>query len=295
MRLGHFVTAEELLAGNDGGAFDAVVLATGVVPRMPPIPGVPDHPKVVSYQDVLLHDAPVGKRVAVVGAGGIGFDVSEFLAHPPSETSSTNIEEFWAKWRIDPALEKRGGMLDDAAASDMGIGESPAPHREIFLLQRSHGKHGAGLGRTTGWIHRDAMRRLGVEELSGVKYVKVDDDGLHIDVTPPKKKKKKSKKKKAGEAAAEPVYGPRVLDVDTVVICAGQEPRRDLQEALSAGGMPTYLIGGCFEAGELDAKRAIDQGVRLAAKVEDTAPGTSVELPPTWTEKVLGLMLKYGK
>ncbi|GAA3585510.1 NADPH-dependent 2,4-dienoyl-CoA reductase [Amycolatopsis ultiminotia] len=209
--------------------FDEVVLATGVTPRVPALPGI-GHPKVLSYVDVVRHGKPVGERVAVIGAGGIGVDVSEFLTHPCSP--ALDRDAWMAEWGVtDPAL------------ADGGVTEArpePSP-RQVYLLQRTKGPIGARLGKTSGWVHRAALRAKGVERITGVTYERIDDEGLHVSV--------------AGR--------PRLLAVDTVVVCAGQIPVRDLAEAL--GDVPVHLVGGADEARELDAKRAIDQGTRLAA------------------------------
>ncbi|MFJ4857865.1 FAD-dependent oxidoreductase [Streptomyces sp. NPDC088730] len=226
VRLGTTVTAEQL----DG--FDEIVLATGVTPRTPAIPGV-DHPSVVGYLDVLRHGAPVGDRVALVGAGGIGFDVAEFLTDG-GDAASLDPEAFFRQWGVDTEYRERGGL---------GTAERPKAPRTVHLLQRRASKVGAGLGRTTGWIHRTELRHRGVTMLAGVGYDRIDDDGLHITVD--------------GEQ--------QLLPVDTVVLCAGQEPRRDLYEELLAAGRAAHLIGGADVAAELDAKRAIRQGTELAA------------------------------
>uniref|UniRef100_A0AAU2VIH2 NADPH-dependent 2,4-dienoyl-CoA reductase n=1 Tax=Streptomyces sp. NBC_00008 TaxID=2903610 RepID=A0AAU2VIH2_9ACTN len=226
VRLGAAVTAEQL----DG--FDEIVLATGVTPRTPAIPGV-DHPSVVSYLDVLRHGAPVGDRVALVGAGGIGFDVAEFLTDG-GDAASLDPEAFFRQWGVDTEYRERGGL---------GTAERPKAPRTVHLLQRKASKVGAGLGKTTGWIHRTELRHRGVTMLAGVGYERIDDDGLHVTVD--------------GEQ--------RLLPVDTVVLCAGQEPRRELYEELVAAGRPAHLIGGADVAAELDAKRAIRQGTELAA------------------------------
>ncbi|MEV8609687.1 NADPH-dependent 2,4-dienoyl-CoA reductase [Amycolatopsis sp. NPDC051373] len=220
VHLGRRASAEDLTG------FDEVVLATGVVPRVPALEGI-DHPRVVSYVDVVRGGASVGSRVAVIGAGGIGVDVSEFL------TSATLTRDEWlTEWGVtDPAL----------AAGGLGVARpSPSP-RTVYLLQRKKTPIGASLGKTSGWVHRAALKAKGVERISGVTYERVDDAGLHVTVD--------------GK--------PRLLEVDTVVVCAGQEPVRDLADAL--GSAPVHLIGGAEVAAELDAKRAIDQGTRLAA------------------------------
>ncbi|MEE4330257.1 MAG: NADPH-dependent 2,4-dienoyl-CoA reductase [Wenzhouxiangella sp.] len=219
--------------------FDEVIIAAGVQPRDPAIPGQ-DHPSVLSYVDVLLHDKPVGKRVAVIGAGGIGFDISEFLVHPETvdtpDPDAPRPEAFFRQWGVDMSLDRRGGV--EGMAPDFG-----ASAREIVLLQRKTTKHGAGLGKTTGWIHRTSLKNYGVRMIGGVTYERIDDDGLHIRVDD----------------------RPSCLAVDSIVVCAGQVPHRELAEALSKRGIQPHLIGGADVAAELDAKRAIDQGTRLAA------------------------------
>ncbi|MFD5983583.1 FAD-dependent oxidoreductase [Streptomyces cyaneofuscatus] len=212
--------------------FDEIVLATGVEPRTPAIPGT-DHPNVVSYLDVLRDGAPVGDRVAIVGAGGIGFDVAEFLTDG-GDAASLDAETFFRQWGVDTAYEERGGLRAP---------ERPKTPRTVHLVQRKSTKVGAGLGKTTGWIHRTELRHRGVEMIAGASYDLIDDEGLHLTVD--------------GER--------RVLAVDTVVLCAGQEPRRELYEELRAAGGPVHLIGGADVAAELDAKRAIRQGTELAA------------------------------
>ena len=225
------VDAAQLAAGG----YDEIILATGIVPRLPAIPGI-DHAKVLTYLDVLLQRKPVGQRVAVVGAGGIGFDVSEFLVHEGVATSQDR-DAFWKEWGIDGALEARGGVA--------GIKAEPhAPARQVYLLQRKKTKVGDGLGKTTGWIHRTGLKNKQVQMLNGVEYLGIDDSGLHIRI---------------GDGE------PQVLAVDNVVICAGQDPLRELQDELVAAGQSVHLIGGADVAAELDAKRAINQGSRLAA------------------------------
>jgi 2,4-dienoyl-CoA reductase (NADPH2) len=223
------------------GGFDDVVIATGVTPRDPKIPGQ-DHPSVLSYIDVLLHNKPVGKRVAVIGAGGIGFDVSEFLVHDhipdQPDPDQPRREDFFRQWGVDMDLATRGGVEGQTSDFD-------PPAREVFLLQRKTTKPGAGLGKTTGWIHRTTLKNMGVEMLAGVSYERIDDQGLHVRIEDK----------------------PRCLEVDNVVICAGQLPQRELVEALKQAGIEPHLIGGADVAAELDAKRAIDQGTRLAARL----------------------------
>ncbi|MFE6461308.1 FAD-dependent oxidoreductase [Streptomyces cinereoruber] len=220
------------VAAADLDDYDEVVVATGVSPRTPAIEGV-DHPSVVSYLDVLRDGAPVGERVAVIGAGGIGFDVAEFLTDG-GEGASQDPETYFRQWGVDTSYENRGGLRTP---------ERTAPPRRVHLLQRKETKVGAGLGKTTGWIHRTELKHRGVAMVAGVTYDRIDDEGLHVTI--------------GGES--------QVLPVDTVVLCAGQEPRRDLYEELVAAGRTAHLIGGADVAAELDAKRAIDQGTRLAA------------------------------
>jgi 2,4-dienoyl-CoA reductase (NADPH2) len=224
-RLGREVDVAALKAEG----FDAVVLATGVLPRDPGIPGM-DHPKTLSYIDVLLKGHPVGKRVAIVGAGGIGFDVAEFLVQAQPDTG-LDVHRYLKEWGVDETYAARGGLT------------SPKPEpavRQVWLLQRTPARPGRTLGKTTGWAHRASLKAHGVEMLGGVSYERIDDAGLHIKVH--------------GE--------PRLLEADNVVICAGQISRVELQAGLV--GLETHLIGGARLAGELDAKRAIEEGVRLA-------------------------------
>ncbi|OPX05696.1 NADPH-dependent 2,4-dienoyl-CoA reductase [Mycobacterium sp. AT1] len=219
------------------GTFDDVVLATGVVPRMPDIPGV-NHPMVLSYADA-IRGAPIGNRVAVVGAGGIGFDVSEFLVTAPA---GMNVKEWQAEWgALNPqdAPDTRGGLTTPIPLP---------PAREVYLLQRTKGAQGRGLGKTSGWVHRASLKAKGVHQLSGVNYERVDDDGLHISF---------------GSDHSD----PRLLAVDNVVICAGQESVRDLADGLRRTGVEPHVIGGADVAAEIDAKRAIRQGMELAARL----------------------------
>ena len=229
LRLGTRATADILVAGS----FDEVLLATGVVPRDPRIPGQ-DHPSVVSYLEVLNGSRSVGRRVAIIGAGGIGFDVAEFLAHDGPSTA-LDREAWRLEWGVGDPSDARGGVA--------GVRAKPAPPaREIMLLQRKTGKPGAGLGKTTGWIHRTALKMKRVQMLGGVRYDRIDDAGLHITIADQ----------------------PQTLAVDTVVLCTGQEPRRDLLAPLQAAGLKVQLIGGADVAAELDAKRAIRQATLLA-------------------------------
>ena len=238
VRLNTRVSAEELKAGG----FDEVVLATGVEPRTPDIEGI-DRPNVIGYLDALLERKPVGQRVAVIGAGGIGFDVSEFIVHK-GDSPSLNTEHFMKEWGVDLSVEHRGGIQGVTA-------EVPAPAREVYLLQRKASKVGKNLGKTTGWIHRTSLKNRHVQMVPGVTYRKIDDEGLHITVTP--------KGSEQGE--------DKILPVDTIIVCAGQEPLRELQAGVEAAGIPVHLIGGADVAAELDAKRAINQGSRLAAEI----------------------------
>jgi 2,4-dienoyl-CoA reductase (NADPH2) len=225
LHLGTRVSAKDLTG------FDEVVLATGVAPRVPSLPGI-DHPKVLSYVDVVRHGKPVGERVAVIGAGGIGVDVSEFLTHTASP--ALDRDAWMAEWGVTDPEHAPGGLAQPRP--------EPSP-RQVYLLQRKKSGIGSGLGKTSGWVHRAALRAKRVEQLTGVTYERIDDAGLHLTVD----------------------GAPRLLKVDTVVVCAGQEPVRDLADELRAAGLPVHLIGGADVAAELDAKRAIDQGTRLAA------------------------------
>lgn len=215
--------------------FDEVVLATGVRPRIPDIPGI-DHPKVLSYAEVIT-GTPVGRSVAVVGAGGIGFDVTEFLV--TDESPTLNLKEWKAEWGVVDPQEARGALTTPRPARAA---------REVYLLQRTKGAQGKRLGKTTGWVHRASLKAKGVQQLSGVNYERIDDDGLHISFGPNR-------------------AGPRLLEVDNVVICAGQESVCDLEEALRRSGVTVHVIGGAAVAAELDAKRAIRQGTELAARL----------------------------
>ncbi|MGW2073679.1 FAD-dependent oxidoreductase [Streptomyces sp. NPDC001953] len=220
------------VAAGDLADHDEVVVATGVVPRTPEIPGI-DHPRVLGYLDVLRDGARVGDRVAVLGAGGIGFDVAEYLTDG-GDKASEDPATYFRHWGVDMDYRAPGGLTAP---------ERPAPPRTVHLLQRKTSKVGAGLGRTTGWIHRTELKHRGVTMVPGVTYDRIDDAGLHLTVD--------------GES--------RLLEVDTIVLCSGQEPRRDLYEELVAAGRTPHLIGGADVAAELDAKRAIRQGTELAA------------------------------
>ena len=227
LELGKHCTAAELAEAG----FEHVVLATGIVPRRPDLPGI-EHEKVISYTDLIEGYRIAGRRVAIIGAGGIGFDVAEFLTHVDEDRDE--IERFQSEWGIDPEFSKRGGLKAP---------NHEATSRQVWLLQRKAAKVGDGLAKTTGWIRRTLLKKRGVRMLSGGTYERIDDAGLHIIVE--------------GQ--------PQCLPVDHVIVCAGQEPRRELEEGLRAASVPLSLIGGADVANELDAKRAIDQGTRLAA------------------------------
>lgn len=229
-------TAESLAAGD----FDEIVLATGVHPRIPEFPGLEDT-RVVTYLDVLRDRVPVGNRVAVLGAGGIGFDVAEFLTHAAPEDPA-DVPAFLAHWGVDPAGVTPGGLADPTPGARPTSVASP---RSVVMLQRKEGKLGAGLGKTTGWIHRTELARRGVQMVPGVEYRGVDEAGLRIVV----------------EGAEQ------VIPADTIVLCTGQDPARELHAELATLGISAHLIGGADVASELDAKRAIDQGTRLAASL----------------------------
>jgi 2,4-dienoyl-CoA reductase (NADPH2) len=231
VKLGSRVDAGSLLAGG----FDEIVLATGVKPRVPGLPGI-DHPKVASYVDVLAGRKQVGRRVAIIGAGGIGFDVADFLVGEADE--SLRPEKFLNAWHVDPSVAA-GGL--ETTPPD---GARP-PRREVHMLQRKADKLGANLGKTTGWILKARLRDAGVEMVAGATYTAIDDAGLHFVVD--------------GE--------PRALPVDHVVVCAGQESDRDLHDGLVARGAQPRLIGGADVAAELDAARAIEQATRLACEI----------------------------
>ncbi|WP_243050906.1 NADPH-dependent 2,4-dienoyl-CoA reductase [Dyella sp. RRB7] len=230
LQLGQTADAATLAAAG----YDEIVVATGITPRQVNFPGS-DDPRVLSYLDVLARGKPVGSRVAIIGAGGIGFDTAEFLVeHQPSPT--LDIARWTREWGVDMQLENRGGLAP---------AQPEAPGRQVWLLQRSEGRPGARLNKTTGWVHRATLKAKRVTMLGGVAYERFDDQGLHVTID--------------GQH--------QVLPVDNVVICAGQEPNRALADALIAAGIKTHVIGGADVAAELDAKRAIDQGTRLAASL----------------------------
>lgn len=226
------VSAKDL----EGDDFDEIIIATGIKPRIPNINGI-EHHKVLSYLDVLKDKKPIGKRVAIIGAGGIGFDLSEYLLHS-GESSAMNLDLWLKEWGIDTSIKSRGGI--DGIKPVIHPGE-----REIFMFKRSKGKFGGRLGKTTGWIHRANLKKKNVQFINEVAYTKIDDQGLHY-----------VQNDKA-----------KILDVDHIVICAGQTPLRELYDALCELGKKVHMIGGADVAAELDAKRAIDQGCRLAAEI----------------------------
>ncbi len=232
IKLNKRVSADDLVKDN----FDEIILATGIIPRMPKIEGI-EHEKVLNYLDVLKYKKSVGKRVAVIGAGGIGFDVSEYLAHE-GESTSLHIDAWLKEWGIDKTMSARSGIEGVKSAIQ------PSP-REIFMFKRSKGKFGGKLGKTTGWIHRSTLKKKNVQFINEVQYIKIDAEGLHYI---------QNKEQK-------------VLKVDNIVICAGQIPLKELLAPLEDKGMNVHVIGGADIASELDAKRAINQGCRLAAKL----------------------------
>ena len=232
MRLGTRVTAAELKAGN----FDEIVIATGIEPRLPEIEGI-DHEKVSGYIDVISGRTNLGRSVAIAGAGGIGFDVAELVSHS-GVSASLDVDVFAREWGIDFENHPRGGVTGVEP-------EVAAAERTVYLMQRKETPVGRGLGKTTGWTHRLTLGRRGVKMMNGVEYLKIDDAGLHIRV--------------GGEV--------EVLEVDNVIVCAGQTPARGLYDELRELGLEASLIGGACDAAELDAKRAINQACHLAAAV----------------------------
>ena len=232
VHLNRNATTAQLLHGR----FDEVVLATGVLPRIPNIEGI-DHSNVLSYVDVLLHKKEIGQRVAIVGAGGIGFDVAQFITHP-NGSSTLDRDTFLEEWGVDRSYRMPGGLMQKYPQF---IASGP----QVYLLQRKKSKIGESLGKTTGWIHRLTLKRRNVIMINAVSYSKIDDEGLHITL--------KGK--------------PQILEVDTIIICAGQESKRELRKGLENAGMTVHLIGGAALAVELDAKRAIKQGARLASAI----------------------------
>jgi 2,4-dienoyl-CoA reductase (NADPH2) len=232
LQLGTRVDASMLRQGN----FDAVVIATGITPRTPPLEGI-DHPMVIGYIDAIMGNRPIGQKVAIMGAGGIGFDVAELITHE-GKSAALDIDIFAREWGIDFKNYPRGGVT---GVEPVVVGNG----REVTLLQRKTTPVGKGLGRTTGWTHRMTLQRRGVKMIAGVEYVKIDDRGLHCVI--------------GGE--------PTLLDVDTVIVCAGQDPARQIYEEAIGLGLPAQCIGGAFEANELDAKRAIKQATELALSI----------------------------
>ncbi|CDG95516.1 FAD-dependent oxidoreductase [Xenorhabdus bovienii] len=230
VKLNHTATADQL------ASFDEIIIATGIIPRTPDIDGI-NHEKVLTYLDVLKHKRNVGPRVAIIGAGGIGFDTAEYLSQN-GQSSSLSSHAFSQEWGIDQTLSHRGGLQPEGAQME----RSP---RKIYLLQRKDSKVGEGLGKTTGWVHRASLLMRGITMLNSVQYLKIDDQGLHIS--------------RNGEQ--------QCLEVDNVIICAGQEPLKDLYQPLQTMGKNVHVIGGADVAVELDARRAIDQGARLAFKI----------------------------
>ncbi len=230
LKLNHKVTADELKAGN----YDEIIIATGVSPRKLNIEGI-SHPKVLDYAEVLYKKKPVGKSVAIIGSGGIGFDMAEFLSHDMAHESPTlNVEAYMKEWGVDMSYSRAGSL---------GVADPLPSPREVYLLKRSKGKHGKNLGKTTGWIHRSSLALKNVIMLSQVTYNKIDDAGLHITVNDEN----------------------QILAVDNVIICAGQEPMNELFKVLESSGLNVHLIGGAHEASELDAKKAIKEASYLVA------------------------------
>lgn len=232
LQLNTVATAEMLKSGG----FDEVVIATGIEPRTPDIEGI-DHPKVVSYIDVIRGDAPVGKTVAVMGAGGIGFDVSELILHE-GKSAALDLDVFAREWGVDFKNHPRGGVTGV-------VPEVAKNNRQVYLLQRKSSPVGRGLGKTTGWTHKMSLARREVKMINGVEYLRIDDAGLHILVD----------------------HKPILLEVDTVIVCAGQLPLRKLYDELQDSDVSVSLVGGAYEAAELDAKRAINQACYMAAAI----------------------------
>jgi 2,4-dienoyl-CoA reductase (NADPH2) len=268
---------------------DKWIIATGVTPRDPKIPGSMEHPNVLSYIDVLKHNKPVGKRVAIVGAGGIGFDVAEFLLyHDDKDKTPSDLvnEDFFEEWGIDPHLSSTNTSSPGGLKNPDQQHKHKPPKRQLYLMQRKKGKLGANLGKTTGWIHRATLKMGHVENINGVvSYDQVDQDGnLHY-----------TKDNKQ-----------HILEVDTIVLCAGQVEYRELEEQAKSSpnnsnssnelASKVFTIGGASEAGELDAKRAIDMGTRLALRIHEpeVVPGKhKFEAPPGVEEKLFQFLKKY--
>ena len=320
---GVHVRLNTIVTPQDVKDFDSVVIATGVTPRKVNIPMniiTSDKVKCYSYIDVLKNKAVVGKSVAIIGAGGIGYDVADYITHdnhdyhstaPLGVVDNTNVDNFLKEWGIDADVTNGGLMVSKkseataaAAATTAAVAVSQhVPERKVYLLQRKKGKLGSTLGKTTGWIHRANMKKRSVEELSGCKYVEINDEGLVIEQSVGAAAGKTGKasissstagggagggaaatgsdKTKSTATTTTSTTKRRVLPVDTVIFCAGQEPLRDLHYPLTRTWQhrSVFLIGGAYEAGELDAKRAIDQGTRLAAEIEDARTGEVYEAP----------------
>ena len=233
LHLNQAATVEKLQQGG----YDEVILASGVKPRLPDFPGIDDE-RVINYQELLEKELTLGNRIAIIGAGGIGFDVAEYLSTDLQASPSLNVDLFLEEWGIDKSLQARGGISGVQA-------KPPAPERQIYLCQRKTSKHGAGLGKTTGWIHRTTLKHKKVTMLGGVHYESFDGQGLHIIIDNEK----------------------RTLEVDHVVLCSGQSSVRDLESGLKAASIKVHVIGGADIAAEIDAKRAIRQGSLVAAEL----------------------------
>jgi 2,4-dienoyl-CoA reductase (NADPH2) len=295
LRLGATSSTHSLLRG-----FDAVVIATGVNPRNVAIPknfsdqNEPEPVKILTYIDVLRNGAAVGESVAIIGAGGIGYDVAEFLSHncdgdenhrkthevpPPPYINEEEVATFLDEWNIDQEIKNAGGLKERSSKKET---VSASGGRQIYLCQRKEGKLGMGLGKTTGWIHRTTLKEKNVKELDGCQYIEVNDEGLVVE--------RKGKRE--------------TLKVDTVVLCAGQEKNdalyQQLEKTLSGSAVDArvetklYLLGGALEAGELDAKRAIDQAVRLASQIENASAGQVFDAPITLTTKIVDILAKFS-
>ena len=259
------VTADELIAGG----FDSIVVATGVKPRQLDIPGI-DHPNVMTYDQLISKDLPLGQKVIVVGAGGVGFDVAEYLTHAHVPDNGESVEHFMEKWGVDMEYKSRGGL------NDTGSPEWK-PARDVTLLQRKRTKHGKDLGKTTGWIHRAGLQKMGVTMVGGVTYKGVNEQGnLEVEL----------KESKESSVA-------KVLECDNIVICAGQESEFSLETPLLASGLKVFKIGGALHAGDLDANRAIDQGTRLACQIESAKSGDVFERPPSTAEALVAKFRQY--
>nr|CCA22016.1 unnamed protein product [Albugo laibachii Nc14] len=259
--LGKKVSADDLLKQN----YDQIVLATGVIPRQLKVSGA-DHAKVLSYLDVLRYKKSVGKVVAIIGSGGIGFDVAEYITHT-DRSDLAKVEEFATEWGIDTKHVHRGGLIEAKPNSN-----DPSKQRQVYLFQRKKAKHGKDLGKTTGWIHRLSLKHRNVQMIGGVTYEKIDDDGLHY---------------------SDSKYKKHILNADSIIVCAGQVSSRDLEGELQRNGKKVYRIGGADEALELDAKRAIHQAARLAAKIEHAKPGEDVFDAPSLSTKIYSVARKW--